>query len=201
MAYSDFTPGFNCQESQDAMQLKIWDNSTWNGESGYTTICTVSISFYDTNGTLVTFDDYDLIISADMSKFNEYLDRIDGHVIELSALTINGVPNVYDRFPEGYYMITMKYSEGSYAEGQFPEYVNSQAFLAKYRFMARRLPGALLVFPMTNDTYILNRDIFLLRMYLQNCEDAADYGKCVEFQNIINLIIAMLDYYKVEEPW
>lgn len=200
MAYTSFDPLFIAQESQDAMQLKIWDQSTWNGESGYTTICYVSISYYDENGALVTFDDYDLITGFDMTKFNEYLDR-DGHVINLSDLTINGAAHGLTRFPEGYYIVSIFYSEGSYAEGSYPHYDNPQAFLAKYRFMARRLPASLLVFPMTDDIYRLNRDIFLLRMYLQNCEDAADYGKHVEFQTYLNLIVQVLDYYLVEEPW
>lgn len=200
MAYVNFIPFFIAQESQDAMQLKIWDASTWNGQSGFTTICDVKISYYNDDGVLIVFDDYPLITGGDASKYLEFLDR-DGHIINLSDLTIDGQPVDVERFPEGYYNISVYYSDGSYIEGSFPHYDNPTAFLAKYRFMARRLPIDLLTFPMTEQTFWRNRNIFLLRMYLQNCEDSADYGKHVEFMTYLALIRQMFSYYTTEEPW
>lgn len=200
MAYANFSPLFVAQESQDAMQLKIWDTSIWNGQSGFTVTCYVSISYYTDDNVLVEFDDYPLIVGGDASKFNEYLDR-DGHVINLTDLTIDGQSVDFERFPEGYYIVSIFYSDGTYAEGSYPHYDNPTAFLAKYRFMARRLPIDLLTFPMTHDMYILNRDIFLLRMYLQNCEDAADYGKHIEFIRFLSVIRQIFDYYTTAEPW
>jgi hypothetical protein len=200
MSYTSFSAGFLCQESQDAMQLKIWDNSQWNGESGFTTICTVEISYYDSDDNLIEFDPYELITGGDASKFNEYLDHLDGHVIELSDLTIDGVA-APDRFPEGYYIVKISYSEGSYAVGSFPYFENPQAFLAKWRLMTRKLPAALLVFPMTDDVYRKNRDIILLRLYLDQAENAADYGKIEEFKVFHDLIRNVLDYYEMEETW
>jgi hypothetical protein len=200
MAYTNFSAGFFCQESQDAMQLKIWDNSSWNGESGFTTICTVDISYYDVDDNLIEFDPYELIVGGDASKFNEYLDKLDGHVIELTDLTISGVP-VPDRFPEGYYIIKISYSEGSYAIGSFPYFENPQAFLAKWRMMTRKLPAALLVFPMTDEVFRKNRDIMLLRLYLDQAENAADYGKLVEFKVFHNLVKEVFDLYSLAELW
>lgn len=200
MSYTFFTPGFLCQESQDAMQLKIWDNSQWNGESGFTTICTVDISYYDVDDNLIEFDSYELIVGPDASKFNEYLDRSDGYVIELSDLTINGIP-APDRFPEGYYIVKISYSEGSYAVGSFPYFENPQAFLAKWRMMTRKLPAALLVFPMTDQVFLDNRAIFLLRLYLDMAENAADYGKFEEFKVFHTLIQEVLNIYEISELW
>ena len=200
MAYTNFIPFFIAQESQDAMQLKIWDASTWDGQSGFTTVCDMEMSYFDDDGNLVEFDTYPLISGGDASKYNEYLDR-DGHIINLKDLTIGGLPVGFERFPEGYYNISLFYSDGSYAEGSFPHYDNPTAFLAKYRFMARRLPIDLLTFPLTEEVYLKNREIFLLRMYLQNCEDAADYGKHIEFMKYLAIIRQMFDHYTTQEPW
>jgi|WetSurSiteA1Bulk_404760.scaffolds.fasta_scaffold00217_2 hypothetical protein len=200
MAYTAFFPSFLAQESQDAMQLKITDNSVWNGESGFTTIATVEISYYDENDVLINFDPYELIVGADATKFNEFLDRTAGHVIELSSLTIGGVA-APDRFPEGYYIIKISFSEGSYAVGTFPYFENPQAFLAKWKFMTRTMVSDLLVFPMTDEIYRINRDIFLQRIYLDMAENAADYGKVLEFKNFATLIQGVFDYYSVVDTW
>jgi len=54
---------------------------------------------------------------------------------------------------------------------------------------------------MTEAVYQKNRDIFLLRMYLAQCEDSADYGKHVEFMKYLSLIRNVLDTYPMQEPW
>lgn len=196
MAYADFTPDFRVIEAQDATSFKINDESEWNGESGITTICIVRIFHYLADGTINQFDDYPLIVGADKTKFNEYLD-IDGHIIELSDLTIGGAAPA-ERFVDGYYVIRIVYSDGTYAVGSEPYYDNVQAFLAKARCKARKMP-ALLTWPLTREMYELNRNIFLLRMFLDAAEDQADLGKEVQFRDTIELINLMFSAYSIDE--
>jgi hypothetical protein len=196
MAYTNFTPETRIAEAQDATAFKIWDESTWNGESALTTFCEVRIFHYAVDGTITEYDAYELITGADKTKFNEYLD-IDGHTVEITDLTIDGV-SAGERFTDGYYVIRVVYSEGSYAVDSEPYYDNVQAFLAKARCKARKLPTKL-SWPLTDDVYEINRDIFLLRMYLDAAEDAADLGKQNEYRNFINLINNIFDYYAISE--
>ena len=196
MAYTDFTPDFRLMEAQDATAFRIWDMSIWNGESGLTTECIVKVVYYDVDGNTTVYDDYPLISGADTTKFDEYID-IDGHIVELADLTING-EEPDERFIDGYYIITITYNDGTYSAGSEPYYDNIQAFLAKARCKARKLP-AKLSWPMTDAVYEINRDIFLLRMYLDAAEDSADLGKENEYRNFINLINNIYSYYAIDE--
>ena len=196
MAYANFVPETRLPEGQDATALRIWDLSTWNGESSKTSFCVVRIFYYEVDGTIIEYDDYELITGADKTKFNEYLDT-DGHTIETSDLTISGVAAA-ERFVDGYYVIRVVYSDGTYVWNTEPYYDNVQAFLAKARCKARKLPTKL-SWPMTDAVYLANRDIFLLRMYLDAAEDAADLGKENEFRNLINLIDNLYSTYSLDE--
>jgi len=196
MAYTNFTPDFRLMEAQDATAFRIWDESTWNGESGSTTFCVVRITHYDVDGVTTEYDDYELITGGVTTKFDEYLD-IDGHIVEITDLTIDGVA-ADDRFIDGYYLIKIVYSEGSYDAGSEPYYDNIQAFLAKARCKARKLPNKL-SWPITDAVYEINRDIFLLRMFLDAAEDSADLGKETEYRNTIDLINNIFSYYEIDE--
>ena len=93
MAYTGISPVLTVvQESQDAMQLKIWDWSTWGaGDVAATDTAVLSISYYDTNGDLVEFDDYEVLSSGgDRTDFNDMLDHTAGLIIELTDLEIDG---------------------------------------------------------------------------------------------------------------
>lgn len=204
MAFADLTLATTVQESQDAMQLKIWDASTWNGESGIVTEAKVVIEYYDSDNLLVSFDPYELIAGGVKTKFNEFLDRSDGHVIELADLLIAGVAPTNIRFTDGYFVVTLHVTDGTYglyAAGGWPKYANNQAFLAKNRFMARKMSKAILAWPMTDAVRIANKDMFLQRMYLDAAEDAADNGNLTEFLVFINLINAVFNVYNIEEAW
>lgn len=196
MAFTDFTPLTRVQESQDAQQIKIWDESTWNGESALTTICNVIVQWYDDDGVLQVCDPYELIPGGVDTKFLEYLSR-DGHIIDITDLAIDGVA-IGDRFFEGRFVIETIYSDGTYSVGSFPYYKNPQAFLAKNWCMARKLPSKL-SWPLTPEVYRINRDIFMQKMYLQAAEDAVDLGKTTEFDRIMSLVRSIFNYYEIEE--
>jgi len=196
MAYTSFTPETRLVEAQDATSFKIWDQSTWNGESALTSFCVVRVFFYAVDGTVTEYDDYELISGVDTTKYDEYLD-IDGHEIEIDDLTISGA-SAEERFVDGYYVIRTVYSDGSYAVGSEPYYDNTQAFLAKNRCKARKLPVKL-TWPLTDAVQEKNRDIQLQRMYLDAAEDAADLGKLNEYRNFIDLIDNIFAYYAIAE--
>ena len=200
MAYADFTPEFRLMEGQDATQFRIWDMGIWNGESGLTTFCVLRMFHYDVNGIITEYDDYPLITGGDTTRFDQFID-IDGHIVNITDLTIDGIPVttvIGDRWPDGYYVIRLLFSDGSYAVGSEPYYDNLQAFLAKARCKARKLP-AKLSWPMTDAVYEMNRDIFLLKMYLDSAEDSADLGKENEYRNFIELINNIFSYYAIDE--
>jgi len=198
MAYSDFSPETHVQEAQDGMGFKIWDESEWNGESDNTTICFVTVFFINDSEVTIEYDPYELISGADKTKFEEYLDR-DGHIINLVDLTIGGVA-APERFEEGYYVIRVTYDDGTYGSGNEPYYDNAQAFLAKNRCMKRKM-AVLLVWPLTEAGYRLNRDIFLQGLYLEVAENAVDLGKKVQFRTIMALVKAVFNNYEIEECW
>jgi hypothetical protein len=198
MAYTNFNPETRVQESQDAKSFKIWDQSNWNGESGNTTICYIRLFFIE-NGVTTTYDDYHLIVGADKTKYNEYLDR-DGHIVNIADLTIDGSAAA-ERFEDGYYIVRTYYSDGTYAEGTLPYYDNSQAFLAKNRCMKRKMPAKLLSWPITDEVAKKNRDIFLQGLYLESAENAADLNKLDQFQDFMASIRAMFNYYEIENCW
>ena len=196
MAYTDFTPLTRIQESQDAQQIKIWDESTWNGESANTSTCNVVIMWYDNDDVLHECDPYLLIDSGDPTKFDEYLSR-DAHVIDIADLTESG-ESIGTRFHEGHFIIKTIYDDGSYAEGSEPYYNNHQGFLAKTWCKIRKLPMKI-SWPLTDHTYKINRDMFLLRMYTENAENAIDIGKKEEFRRLMVLINQIFSYYEIEE--
>jgi len=198
MAYTDFTPKTLLQEAQDGMGFKIWDDSVWNGESGITTVCFVTIFFVNDDEEIIEYDPYELIVGIDKTKFDEYLDR-DGHIIDIADLTIDGAA-ADDRFEDGYYVIRVSYSEGSYVAGSEPCYDNNQAFLALNRCMKRKM-SILLIWPLTDEIYRLNHDIFLQGLYLELAENSIDTGLIVQFRAIIVLIKAMYNNYEIEECW
>lgn len=196
MAYADFTPEFRVQEAQDATAFRLWDSSIWNGESGITTICVVRLFYYDVDGTITAYDDYELITGADTTKFDEYI-SIDGHTVEITDLTIGGDP-AEERFVDGYYVVRIIYSDGTYVVGSEPYFDNTQAFLAKARCKARKLPVKL-TWPLTGNMYEINRDIFMQSMYLGAAEDSVDLGKENEFRKFMDLINNIFDYYAISE--
>jgi len=196
MAYAAFTPEFRVQEAQDATAFRIWDSSTWTGESGITTFCVVRLFHYAVDGTITAYDDYELIAGAVTTKFDEYLDT-DGHTVEITDLTIGG-DAADERFEDGYYVVRIVYSDGTYAVGSEPYYDNVQAFLAKARCKARKLPVKL-TWPLTDAMYNINRDIFMQNMFLGAAEDSADLGKETEYRNFMELINNVFDYYAISE--
>lgn len=199
MAYTNFTPATRIQEAQDAMGFKIWDDSTWNGEEAITTDCYVSIFHVDDDENTIQYDDYPLINGADKTKFNEYL-SIDGHIINTSDLTIDGAA-APERFEDGYYVIRVVYTDGTYSTGSEPYYDNVQAFLAKYRCMKRKMPAAVMTWPLGDEEFKIHQDIFLLGLYLEAAENAVDLSKKEQFREFIALIRAMFDYYNTENCW
>lgn len=194
--FTDFTPETIVQEAQDAMGFKIWDASTWNDESALCTKADVHIIFVNDEDVETLYDVYPLIVGQTKTKFNEYLDR-DGHVIDTSALTIGGVA-APELFEEGYYIIRVIYSDGTYQVGAEPYFDNEHAFLAKTRCMARVLPKVL-SWPLTEEMYRKNRDIFMLNMYLASAENDVDLGRIVSFRRTMALIKKLLDNYSLEE--
>lgn len=199
MAYTDFTPETHVQEAQDAESFKVWDESIWNGESGLTTLCWVELFFINDDEETIQYDNYPLISGADTTKFDEYLDR-DGHIIAIADITLDGAP-IGDKFEDGYYVVRVVYSDGTYATGSEPLYDNSQAFLAKNRCMKRKMPSKLLSWPLTDEKYRINRDIFLQGLYLESAENAVDLGKKTQFREFMAAIKAMYNYYGIEECW
>lgn len=194
MAYTDFTPKTRVQEGQDATCFRVWDESIWNGEENSTTSCNVTIFFYKEDGSIIQFDVYPLIDGVDTSKFEEYLSR-DGHIINMTDLKIGGTPQS-GRFEDGYYIIRLDYSEGDTPV----IYDNPQAFLAKSRCMSRKLP-AKLSWPLTNEQYQINRDIFQQRAYLEAAENAADLAKLDQFLKFMEIIKKIFSNYEIENCW
>jgi hypothetical protein len=199
MAYTDLTLETHVQEAQDAESYKVWDESIWNGESGNTTDAWIILFFINDNEETIEFDPYYLISGADTTKFDEYLDR-DGHIIYTSDMTLNGNP-VDLKLEDGYYVVRVVVSDGTYDSGAEPFYDNSQAFLAKNRCMKRKMPAKLLTWPMTDAVYRKNRDIFLQGLYLESAENAVDLGKKSQFREFMAAIKAMFNYYSIEECW
>lgn len=197
MAYTDFTSKTRIQEAQDAMSFKIWDESTWNGESGITTAADVYIFFINDDEETIEYDVYPLIVGANTDKFDEYLDS-DGHEILLTDLTIGGSA-APERFEDGYYIIRVVYNDGTYGAGSEPYYDNNQAFLAKSRCMKRKMPAKLLTWPITDDVRRKNWDIYLVGLYLESAEDAVDLGKKVEFRILMALFKGIFDHYEITE--
>lgn len=203
MAFTGLVPLIKAEEAQDAKSIKIWDRSTWGiGDQAACTSCSVVISYYNSDDDLIEFDVYELIVGGDRSKFNEFLDNTTGHEIEIADLLIDGV-DPGDRFVDGYFIISVYYSDGSY--GAFGEnWVHthkSYGCLAKADFTARKLPAAVLTWPMTDQVRIANQDIFLQRMYLDAAKDSADNDKWDEFKVFVLLINSIFDYYEIEEVW
>lgn len=199
MAYADFTPETHVQEAQDAESFKVWDESVWNGESGITTLCWIELFFINDDEETIQYDDYLLIDGGDDSKYLEYLDR-DGHIVPIADILLNGQP-IGDKFEDGYYVVRVVYSDGTYALGSEPLYDNAQAFLAKNRCMKRKMPAKLLSWPLTDEMYRINRDIFLQGLYLESAENAVDLGKKTQFREFMAAIKAMYNNYAIENCW
>jgi len=199
MAYTDLTLETRIQEAQDAESFRIWDQSVWNGEEDSTTSAWLVVFFINDDEETITFDSYPLISGADKTKFNEFL-SIDGHTIDIADLAIDGEA-VGEKFEDGYYIVRLVVSEGSYASGNEPMYDNAQAFLAKNRCMKRKMPAKLLSWPLTDETYRKNRDIFLQGFYLESAENAVDLGKKVQFRKFMAVIKSMYNYYGIENCW
>ena len=70
MALTDFVPKTKAQEGQDAKSFKLWDESTWaaNDPDVDVDAATIRLTFYDTEGTLLGFEDYELIRSGGSDK-------------------------------------------------------------------------------------------------------------------------------------
>lgn len=189
------------QESQDAQQIRIWDESTWDGESGDVTAACIVISYYDTDGVLHSFDPVDLALGT---TWLDYLDKQNGLTLDLEDLLIDGQAHDMTRFPDGYYIVTLHVTDGSYGTyeaGGWPHYHNTQAFLAKYRFMKRTMPAEILEWPITQEMREANYDIFAVGLYLEAAEYAADLGRQTQFQKFITVIETIFDYYIIPQPW
>ena len=199
MAFSDFTPGTRVVLAQDGKSFRIYDDSEWNGESGSATAAIIRIKHIDDDDVETDYDDYPLIVPGDDSKYLEYLST-DGHVVNTSDLTIDGIA-ASEQFPDGYYEIKVVYTDGSYAEGSEPYFTNVQGFLAKYRCMKRTMPALLLEWPITDAVRRKNDDIYSLGLYLDAAEYAATLEEIVMFRRFVSLIRNMLDHYAIPEPW
>jgi hypothetical protein len=198
MAYSALTPETRIEEAQDGRGFKIYDKSSWDGESDHTTSALVSIVYIDDDENIITYDDIDLCDNGG-ALYASYLNG-DGALIESSDILLDGAA-IDEIFPDGYYEITIKFNDGSYAPGAEPYYKNTQAFLAKYRCMKRTMPAVLLEWPITDDIRRKNYDIYTLGLYLDAAEDAADLGKKVQFRKFIALIRGIVDYYSIPDPF
>lgn len=199
MAFTDLTPGTRVVLSQDGKSFKLYDDSEWNGESGSATAVIVQIKHIDDEDVEIEYDDYELILPGDDSKYLEYLST-DGHAVNIADLTIAGVATA-EQFPDGYYEIKVVYNDGSYAEGSEPYFTNVQGFLAKYRCMKRTMPALLLEWPITDAVRRKNDDIYSLGLYLDAAEYAATLEEMVMFRKFVELIRKVIDHYAVPEPW
>jgi hypothetical protein len=199
MAFSSFTPGTRVVLAQDGKSFRIYDDSEWNGESGSATAVIVQIKHIDDDDVEIDYDNYPLINPGDDSKYLEYLST-DGHVVNTSDLTIDGIA-ASEQFPDGYYEIKVVYTDGSYAEGSEPYFTNVQGFLAKYRWMKRTMPALLLEWPITDAVRRKNDDIYSLGLYLDAAEYAATLEQMVMFRKFVELIRKVVDHYEVAEPW
>lgn len=195
MALTDFVPKFKTQEAQDAKEFRIEDDSVWalNDPEVDVDLATVKVTYYDTAGALIAFDNYELIRSAgaDKTRWLEYL-SIDGHKVLLSELD----PTML-RFIDGYYIIRIVYNDSTYAAGSEPYYDNHQGFLASHRCMMRKLPIKLLNWPDLD--YNKNQDIHRQRMFLDAAEDCVDLGKKVQFEQYIRVINQLYSKYEISE--
>lgn len=189
MAFTNFVPKFKTQEGQDATTFKIWDESTWTGEENLCTEANLYLSYYDPMGVLINGDLYKLIDGADRTRFDEYIGG-DGHVISIDDI----LPGT-ERFPDGYYIIMIKYSDGSYSESEKPNYVDHQAFLAKLRCMSRKMPVAVIDWPDYDREKIL--DTHAVTLLLDSAEDAADLAKRILFDRIVRTLNRVFDQYQI----
>ena len=198
MALTDFVPKFKTQEAQDAKEFKIEDDSTWaaNDPEVDVDLATVKVTYYNTAGALVAYDEYELIRAAvaDKTRWLEYL-SIDGHKINLTDL--DTAATVASRFIDGYYIIRIVYNDSTYAAGSEPYYDNHQGFLASHRCMMRKLPIKLLSWPDLD--YNKNQDIHRQRMFLDAAEDCVDLGKKVQFERYIRVINRLYEKYEITE--
>jgi len=144
----------------------------------------------------MTYDNYQLIVGATRTKFDEYLTS-SGHVIDIADLTIGGIA-AEEVFPDGYYEITVTYTPD---DASTKTYKNTQAFLAKYRAMKRTMPAQILEWPLTEEDKASNYDIFMVGLYLEAAEYAADLARKVHFRKFIAVIRKIFDFYVVPEPW
>jgi hypothetical protein len=186
------------QESQDALSLRIWDESTWDGESGDVTDAILRIQYYDSDGVLQSFDDLNIL--ADLADF---LDRQDGLVINIADLTMGSL-TLPDKFVDGYYIVTLFVTDGTYGafhEDTWPHYHNNYACLSKARFMTRKIPGKILTWPMTKQVQEDNLNIMLHRMYLDSAELAASTENWYEFNTFMELINEVFTYFEIESVW
>lgn len=200
MAFTvNLVPETNIEEAQDGMGFKIFDRTVYGiGDLAKITSAKISIKYINDDEDEIEYDDIDLgaYNSADYLEFQS----LAGHLIETSDLHIDGV-DASEVFPDGYYEITLKLNDGSYAAGSEPYYKNIQAFLATFRAMRRTMPSALLTWPITAEVREKNYDIYTLGLYLDSAEDAADLGKKVQFRTFIALIRQILDFYTIPAPW
>jgi hypothetical protein len=198
MALTGFEPKFKVQEGQSANSFKIWDESTWaaNDPDVDVDLATLRLFFYDTEGELLGFDDYELIRSAgaDKTRWTEYL-SIDGHEVPIDELVLDGETLL--RFVDGYYIVRILYNDSTYGAGSEPYYDNHQGFLAQHRCMMRKLPIKLLTWPDLD--YNKNQDIHRQRMFLDAAEDCVDLGKKVQFEEYIRVINNIYDKYEITE--
>ncbi len=198
MALTNFIPKFKVQEGQDAKAFKIWDESTWaaNDPDADVDTATLRVTHYDTSGTLIAYDDYELIRSggADKTRWTEYLSS-DGYEVEL--VNLDSEANSASRFIDGYYIVKIIYNDSTYGVGSEPYYDNHQGFLASHRCMMRKLPIKLLEWPDLD--YNKNQDIHRQRMFLDAAEDCVDLGKKVQFERYIRIINLLYSKYEISE--
>lgn len=199
MAFTDITLQTHVQEAQDAQGFKVWDESTWNGEETTVTAAWLEIFHINDDEELIQYDDYLLIDGLDTTKWDEFLTR-DAHIVDIADVLLSGAA-IGDRFPDGYYVIRLVVDDGTYSSGSEPYFDNTQAFLAKYRCMKRKMPAALLGWPLTDDYIRKNWDIYTMGVYLEGAENAVDLGKKTQFRSYIAKIRAIFDYYEIEECW
>lgn len=192
MSYTSLNLKTSVLESDDALNFKVWDDSTgWNDEQ-YTTWGAKLTLIHETYGTKTM----NIIEGVDRTKFDEYLSD-DGLEVSLADLGIDD-----DFFTDGYYQVIVELTNDDWVTSK--EYTNRQAFLAHSRCMARKIGGKLNDIDLLNNTkelqcFIENFEAYTLFMLFSGAEDQISEGRLTEFSNTMDLINDLFTKYEIEE--
>ena len=192
MAYTSLNLKTSIVEADDALNFKIWDDSTgWVGEE-YTTWGAKLTLIHSIYGTKT----FDIIVGIDRTRFDDYLSN-DGLEISLSDL---GIDDGF--FVDGYYQVKLELTNDDWVTKA--EYINNQAFLAHSRCMARKLASKLSRVDFLDDVskvkyFIENFEAYTLFMLFFGAEDQVSTGKVAEFEATTDLMNAIFTKYEISE--